>query len=167
MGHIEHKHKAPKKVRCAIITVSDTRSEDQDRSGKTIINLLSHADHEPVYLGVVRDELNEIRARLDEALGNKDVQAVIINGGTGVGKRDVTIEAIEPGLQKLLPGFGELFRMLSYEEIGSAAMMSRALAGVMKGKPVFCLPGSEKACRLAVEKLIAPELGHILLEVTK
>jgi molybdenum cofactor biosynthesis protein B len=167
MGHIEHKKMAPKNVKCAVITVSDTRTEDQDSSGKEIVKLLAAAGHKPIYNGIVKDEPEQIKNKLDEIIKSNEIQAVIINGGTGVGKRDITIEAIESSLDKLLPGFGELFRMLSYEEIGSAAIMSRALAGIISGKPVFCLPGSEKACRLAVNKIIAPELGHLLLEVSK
>lgn len=167
MGHEEHKHNAPKTVKCGIITVSDTRTEAQDTSGQAIVELLNAAGHEPVYLGIVKDNSNQVQEKLEEVLTSATLQAVVLNGGTGVGKKDITIEAVEQRLDKVLYGFGELFRMLSYEEIGSAAIMSRALAGVAKGKIVFCVPGSEKAVRLAVNKLIAPELGHLVWEVSK
>jgi molybdenum cofactor biosynthesis protein B len=167
MGHVEHKHKAPKNVTCAVITISDTRTEDQDTSGKAIVELLNTAGHKPIYKGVIKDDLQTIKNQLDTAIKSDEIQAIIFDGGTGVGFRDVTIESIEPHLDKTLPGFGEILRQLSYDDIGSAAMMSRSLAGVIAGKPVFCLPGSENACRLAVEKLIAPELGHLILEVSK
>jgi len=167
MGHIEHKKMAPKNIKCAVITVSDTRTEEQDSSGNAIVELLAAAGHEPVYNGIVKDETEQIKNKLDEMIKSNEIQTIILNGGTGVGKRDITIEVVVPKLDKVLPGFGELFRMLSYEEIGSAAIMSRAIAGVISGKPVFCLPGSEKACRLAMNKLIIPELGHLLLEVSK
>jgi molybdenum cofactor biosynthesis protein B len=167
MGHLEHKHNAPKHVNCAVITVSDTRTEDRDISGKAIVELLNHAGHDAEYFGVIKDEPEQIKEQLEHALTKEPLQVIIFNGGTGMGSRDITIESIRPYLDKELPGFGELFRMLSFDEIGSAAIMSRAIAGVSSGKPVFCLPGSEKACRLAVQKIIAPELGHLMLEVSK
>ena len=167
MGHLEHKHHAPKSVKCAVITVSDTRDETQDTSGQAIVELLSQAGHEPVYLGIVKDDAGQIIGKLDEGLNDATIQAVVLNGGTGIGKHDITIEAVEPFLDKTLHGFGETFRMLSYDEIGSAAIMSRALAGVSRGKIVFCIPGSENASRLAVSRLIAPELGHLVYEVSK
>jgi molybdenum cofactor biosynthesis protein B len=167
VGHLEHKHKAPKKVKCGVITVSDTRSVAEDSSGKAIVELLNTAGHDPVYLGIVTDDAELIKNKLEEALSKNGVSAVIFNGGTGVGTRDITIEVVEKELEKVLHGFGELFRMLSYEEIGSSAIMSRAIAGVAGGKIIFCLPGSEKACRLALGKIIAPELGHLVWEVSK
>lgn len=167
MGHEEHKHNAPKSVKCGIITVSDTRTEAQDTSGQAIVELLTAAGHEPVYLGIVKDNPEQIQVKLEEVITSSTLQAVVFNGGTGVGKKDITIEAVQQRLDKVLHGFGELFRMLSYKEIGSAAIMSRALAGVTKGKIIFCLPGSEKAVRLAVNKLIVPELGHLVWEVSK
>jgi molybdenum cofactor biosynthesis protein B len=167
MGHIEHKHHAPKNVTCAVITVSDTRTEEQDTSGRAIIELLGAAGHKPVYHGIVRDEPKLIQNKLEETITDDSISVVIFDGGTGVGTRDITIEAIKPKFDKILQGFGELFRMLSYKEIGSAAIMSRAIAGIINNKIIFCLPGSEKACRLAINKLIAPEIGHLVLEVSK
>jgi molybdenum cofactor biosynthesis protein B len=167
VGHLEHKHKAPKNVKCGVITVSDTRSEAEDSSGKAIVELLNTAGHDPVYFGIVKDDAGLIKNKLEDALKTEGIQAILFNGGTGVGSRDITIEVVEKELEKVLHGFGELFRMLSYEEIGSSAIMSRAIAGVTDGKIIFCLPGSEKACRLALSKIIAPELGHLVWEVSK
>jgi molybdenum cofactor biosynthesis protein B len=167
MGHEDHHAHSMEAVRCAVLTVSDTRSLDDDTSGKAIIDLLEEAGHAPEHVGIVRDDLHTIRSRVWDLLQNDDYQAIVVDGGTGVSDRDVTIEAVEPLLEKSLTGFGELFRMLSYDEIGSGAFMSRALAGVVNKKVVFCIPGSEKACRLAVSKLIAPELGHVIWEVNR
>ncbi|MCK5413818.1 MAG: molybdenum cofactor biosynthesis protein MoaB [Thermoplasmata archaeon] len=167
MGHEDHHAHSLTGVRCAVLTVSDTRSAEEDTSGRAIVELLEEAGHSPVHVGVVRDDLHAIRSRVWDILQDDAYQAIVIDGGTGVSDRDVTIEAVEPLIEKCLTGFGELFRMLSYEQIGSGAIMSRALAGVANRKAVFCIPGSEKACKLAVSKLIAPELGHIIWEVNR
>lgn len=167
MGVDEHRGKAPKSVKIAIITVSDTRTEKDDYSGKAIAGIMTDSGHKVARRRIVKDEVSEIQGALRELLEDEDVQAVIINGGTGIAKRDVTLEAVAHFEEKSLPGFGELFRALSYEEIGSAAMMSRAAAIVTEGKIVFCLPGSEKAVRLATTKLIAPELGHLVWEAQR
>jgi molybdenum cofactor biosynthesis protein B len=164
----EHKkHGADIKLVCGVITVSDTRGHINDISGKTIIDALTEAGHKPLYYKVVMDEQDAIRTELESALKLKELGAVIMNGGSGIGARDVTIEAAVPLFDKTLPGFGELFRMLSYDEIGSATMMSRAAAGIAGGKIVFVLPGSPKAVKLAMEKLIVPELGHMVHELTR
>ena len=167
MGVDDHRRKAPKSVSFAVITVSDTRTEADDLSGKAITQLMERAGHKPVRKAIVRDDIPEIQRALRESIEDSRVQAIIINGGTGVAKRDVTLEAVSHFEEKPLPGFGELFRTLSYQEIGSAAMMSRATAFVSEGKIVFCLPGSEKAVRLATERLIAPELGHLVWEANR
>jgi molybdenum cofactor biosynthesis protein B len=167
MGHEDHKHNAISGVRCAVLTVSDTRTIETDTSGRAIVEILREVGHAPVHSGLVPDDLATIKDRLLQLLGDGSLQAVVVNGGTGVGRRDVTIEAVAPLLEMELVGFGELFRALSYREIGSAAMMSRAIGGISHGKPVFCIPGSEKACRLAVRELIGPELGHLLWEVSR
>jgi molybdenum cofactor biosynthesis protein B len=167
MGHEDHHAHSLTSVRCAVLTVSDTRSLEEDTSGKAIIEILSEGGHAPVHVGIVRDDLHTIRSKVWDLLQDDAYQAIIVDGGTGVSDRDVTIEAVEPLIEKSLTGFGELFRNLSYEEIGSGAFMSRALAGIVNGKAVFCIPGSEKACRLAVSKLIAPELGHVIWEVNR
>jgi len=162
MGVEEHKkHGAEFKLFCGVITVSDTRGHVDDVSGKAIIDALSQAGHKPLYYKVVRDDKDAIGAEIEGALSQKGLAAIIINGGSGIGKRDVTVEAATPFFDKKLPGFGELFRMLSYEEVGSAAMMSRATAGIAGGIPIFVLPGSPKSVQLAMDKLIIPELGHL------
>jgi len=167
MGHEDHHAHSLTGVRCAVLTVSDTRSMEEDTSGRAIVGLLEEAGHAPVHVGIIRDDLHAIRSKVWDILQDDAYQAIVVDGGTGASDRDVTIEAVEPLIEKCLTGFGELFRMLSYEEIGSGAIMSRALAGVANRKVVFCIPGSEKACRLAVSKLIAPELGHIIWEVNR
>jgi molybdenum cofactor biosynthesis protein B len=162
-----HRDHAPVSVTCAVLTVSDTRTLETDTGGALATSLLEEAGH-PVALRLVApDEPAEIGARLDEALAHPDVRAVVLTGGTGVAPRDRTPEAVEPRLDRVVPGFGELFRQLSYAEIGPAAMLSRALAGIVAGRVVFVLPGSRGALRLAFEKLILPELGHLAGEARK
>ena len=163
----DHKSKAPKSVNLAIITVSDTRTEADDSSGMAIADIMARTGHIIVRRAIVKDEIEEIQKALRELIEDNGVQAVVVNGGTGIARRDVTLEAITPFVEKSIPGFGELFRALSFNQVGSAAMMSRASAFVTEGKIVFCLPGSEKAVRLAVEKLIAPELGHMVWEAQR
>jgi molybdenum cofactor biosynthesis protein B len=148
----------------AVITVSDTRTDKDDTSGDAIIALASAAGHRVVRKAIVKDDVHEIQRTLRELIEDKGVQVVVMNGGTGVTKRDVTIEAVSHFEEKPIPGFGELFRALSYQEVGSAAMLSRAAAFVSGGKVVFCLPGSERAVRLGVSKLVLPELGHVVWE---
>lgn len=167
MGADEHKSKAPKNVRVAVITVSDTRTEADDYSGKAIGEVLAKAGHKLVRRVIVKDDASQIQKALREFIEDESVQAIVVNGGTGISGRDVTLEAVVTFQEKALPGFGELFRALSYQEIGSAAMMSRATAFVTERKVVFCVPGSEKAVRLAAEKLIAPELGHAVWEAQR
>ena len=142
-----------------MITASDTRTAETDQSGALIRKLLEAAGHRVEYYEVVPDEPAGIAGAVEANLARLD--AIVINGGTGIAPRDSTIEAIRPLLDKELEGFGEIFRMLSYQEIGSAAILSRALAGVRRGKFIAALPGSTAACRLAMEKLIIPEIGHI------
>lgn len=167
MGAEEHRSKAPKSVRFSVITVSDTRTEDDDTSGGAIVSLMTAAGHAHVRKVIVKDDVIEIQRALREMIEDEQVQAVIINGGTGVSKRDVTLEAVAHFEEKPLPGFGELFRSLSFKEIGSAAIMSRATAFVSERKVVFCVPGSEKAVRLAVAGIIAPEVGHLVWEANR
>ena len=161
MGAVdEHKAHAPKSVKVAVITISDTRTEATDESGKILKQLLLDAGHKILFLAVVKDEAKAIADAVEQASWTCD--AIVTNGGTGLSKRDVTIETLQPGLDKVLPGFGELFRVLSYRDIGSAAMLSRAIAGVYKTRLLFCLPGSPAACLLAMKSLILPELGHAI-----
>jgi molybdenum cofactor biosynthesis protein B len=157
----EHKAHAPARVRCVVCTVSDSKTPETDTSGRLIRELLAAAGHEVVRYHVVRDEPREVHAVIHQACTHPGVQAIIFTGGTGIAPRDQTFEAIDALLEKRLPGFGELFRLLSYQEVGSAAMLSRAQAGIRAGRVVFSLPGSPAACQLAVERLILPELSHI------
>ncbi len=162
MAVTEHKDKAHRSVRCAVITASDTRSEETDISGKKIKDLLAANHHGVVSYQILKDEPAQIAAAVRTLLEQPEVDAIIINGGTGIAPRDTTFEAIQGLLEKEISGFGELFRMLSYQDIGSAAMMTRATAGVAKGKVVVSLPGSTGAVELGMTKLILPELGHML-----
>jgi len=158
----EHKDKAHRTVRCAVITASDTRTAATDTSGQRIKDLLAAQNQPVVSYQVLKDEPVQIAAAVGALLEQPEVDAIIINGGTGIAPRDTTFEAIQGLLEKEISGFGELFRMLSYQDIGSAAMLTRATAGVAKGKVVVSLPGSTGAVELAMTKLLLPELGHML-----
>ena len=163
-----HKKEAPKVVRCQIITISDTRDMESDKSGQIMLELIEASGHEVAGRDIVKDEAAQIREAVLRASQDDGVDCVLTNGGTGIAKRDVTIEALSELYEKEIPGFGELFRMLSFQEdIGSAAILSRASAGVIGGTPVFSTPGSSGAVRLAMNKLIIPELGHLLREIRK
>ena len=169
MSESVHKHResAPETVRVAIVTISDTRTRETDTGGDIAEELLTDAGQEVVERRIVRDEVAGIRNNLVDLLARSDVDAVVTTGGTGISARDTTYEVLERMIEKRLDGFGEIFRMLSYEEIGSAAIMSRALAGSVGSKFVASLPGSRNAVRLAVEKLLVPELAHIVFELRK
>ena len=162
----EHKAQAPASIGCFVVTVSDTRTEANDTSGRAIGELLSAAGHRVVGRVIVKDDPDLVRGAIERQLAHPDVQVLITTGGTGITSRDNTYEAVAAMLQKRLDGFGELFRLLSYEQIGSAAMMSRACAGLVAGRIVVSLPGSEKAVRLAMEKLLLPELGHLVQQAS-
>ena len=162
-----HRKAAAAKVPTAIVSVSDTRTLETDSSGARIAELLAAAGHPVISREVVRDEPELIRGALERWLRDEAVRAVILTGGTGVAPRDVTPETVEPLLERVVPGFGELFRMLSWQDVGSAALLSRALAGIAAGRVVFVLPGSRAAVELALEKLILPELGHLAAEAVK
>lgn len=166
-SHKEHKEQAPTRVGCMVITCSDTRTPETDTSGWLIRKELEGAGHEVVAYHLVKDEPKLITALIQQAARNKHIQAVLINGGTGISRRDSTFEAVDALLEKRLVGFGEIFRYLTYQDIGSAAIMSRATAGLYKNRIVISTPGSEGAVRLAMEKLVLPELGHMLREITK
>jgi molybdenum cofactor biosynthesis protein B len=162
MSQEEHKAQAPRTVRCFIVTVSDTRTDATDTSGRAIADLLTAAGHVVAGRTIVKDDAEMVRGTLERQLAIADVQAIITTGGTGVTARDSTYEVVSSLLQKRLDGFGELFRMLSFQQIGPAAMMSRACAGIVAGHVVVSLPGSEAAVRLALERLLIPELGHLV-----
>ena len=163
----KHHASAPENVRVAVLTISDTRTPETDTGGDTAEQILSAAGHEVVVRGIVRDDAAAIRTALVDLLVRPDVDAVITTGGTGISGRDTTYEVVERMIEKRLDGFGELFRMLSYREIGAAAMLSRAVAGTVSSKFVACLPGSRNAVRLAVEELLVPEISHVVFELRK
>ena len=167
MSHIEHKAQAPASVACYVLTVSDSRTPDTDTGGKAIRDLLESAGHTISGVAIVKDESAQVTTRVREQLGNPATQAIITTGGTGITSRDGTFEAVDALLDKRLEGFGELFRMLSFHDIGSAAMMSRATAGTASGKAIFVLPGSPNAVRLAMTRLILPELGHLVQQLSR
>lgn len=158
----EHKNKAQRTVRCAVITLSDTRDETTDKSGQRIKALLAEHEQPVVSYQILKDEPDQITAAVQALLARPDVDVILTNGGTGIAPRDTTFEAIQGLLEKEIPGFGEMFRMLSYEDIGSAAMLTRATAGVAQGKVIISLPGSTGAVELGMTKLVLPELGHML-----
>jgi len=165
--HLEHKQQAPSSVACAVITVSDTRTPDTDQSGQLMQELLGQAGHSVAFYQIVKDEPEQILALLEQVAASGRCQAILLNGGTGIARRDTTFDAVDRLLEKRLVGFGELFRYLSYLDIGPAAMLSRATAGVYRGHFLACTPGSPAAVRLAMEKLLLPELGHIIRELNK
>jgi len=167
MSQEEHKARAPLAVRCSIITVSDTRTDATDASGRAIADLLTAAGHVVAGRTIVKDDVDLVRGTLERQLASADVRVIITTGGTGITARDSTYEVVSALLQKRLDGFGELFRMLSFEQIGPAAMMSRACAGVVAGHIVVSLPGSEAAVRLAMERLLIPELGHLAEQASR
>jgi molybdenum cofactor biosynthesis protein B len=167
MSVAEHKATSPATASCFVLTVSDSRTIETETSGKAIADLLEAAGHTVIDRQIARDEPNEVRRILENEVRRKKARVMITTGGTGITRRDSTHEALVGIFDKRLDGFGELFRMLSYQEIGSAAMMSRATAGIAGGCAIFLLPGSEAAVRLAMTKLILPELGHLMRELNR
>ena len=163
----EHKAQASPSVGCFVITVSDTRTDDTDTGGRAIVDLLTKAGHTVAGRTIVKDDPELVRGTIERQLANPQVQVIITTGGTGITSRDSTYEVVSGLLQKTLDGFGELFRMLSYEQIGSAAIMSRATAGLVAGRIIVSLPGSEGAVRLAMERLLIPELGHLVQQAAQ
>jgi molybdenum cofactor biosynthesis protein B len=163
----DHRAQAPASVRCAVITVSDTRTEATDTSGRAIAELLAAQGHTIAHRVIVPDDARRIGAVLDDVLRREDVDVVLTTGGTGITARDGTFEIVSARLEKRLDGFGELFRMLSYADVGPAAMLSRACAGLARGRIVVAMPGSEAAVRLAMEKLLLPEIPHMVREARR
>jgi len=163
----EHKAHAPTSVSCFVLTVSHTRTEANDTGGQAIRRLLKQSGHVVTGHAIVRDEPDEVTVTVRTELANGQSQVIITTGGTGITSRDGTFEAIDRLLDKRLPGFGELFRMISFEEIGPAAMLSRATAGSVARKAIFVLPGAPDAVRLAMTKLILPELGHVVQQLRR
>lgn len=163
----EHRSAAHDSVGFAVLTVSDTRSREDDSSGRLIREHLGFRGHELKAYEIVPDDGDGIQAVLNGWMADESIQAIIVNGGTGIAGRDVTYPIISGLIEKDMPGFGEIFRMLSWQEVGAASMLSRATAGVAGNTVIFSLPGSQNAVRLALEKLIGPELGHVILEINK
>ncbi len=167
MSHEEHRAASPDAIGCHVITVSDTRTEETDTGGRLLRTLLSEGGHRVLGHEIVRDEPAALQAAIERQLEADGTQAVITTGGTGISRRDGSYEVIAGLLEKRLDGFGELFRALSFEEIGPAAMMSRAVAGAARGKVVIALPGSWAAVQLGMTRLVLPELGHLVREVSR
>lgn len=163
----QHRCESPKSVRCAVITVSDTRTLETDRGGKLVVDLLTAGGHQVTEREIVRDDPREIEPLVLKLADAAATDAILITGGTGIAARDKTFETVSGLLSKTMPGYGELFRMLSYSDIGPAAMLSRAIGGVINQVVVLTMPGSVAAVQLAMDKLIVPEIGHLVYEARK
>jgi molybdenum cofactor biosynthesis protein B len=167
MGHHEHEKMAAGNLRLGIMTFSDTRSEADDKSGTILKEIMSGAGHQILQYRIVREDPELMRSALEAWLADEKLDAVITNGGTGLTARDGTVEVARSFFSKELEGFGELFRLISYHQIGAAAMLSRATAGLARGKALICLPGSSKAVKLAAERLLLPQLPHMVWEIRR
>jgi len=167
MSHAEHRQAAPRVIRCSVVTISDTRTDETDTGGRAIVDLLTENGHDVLGKSIVPDDPGQVQRTVEALLSDQNVQAIITTGGTGISSRDQTYEAINGLLDKRIDGFGELFRALSYEEVGTAAMLSRALAGTARGRIVISVPGSRNAVKLAMTKLVLPELGHLVREASR
>jgi molybdenum cofactor biosynthesis protein B len=168
MSYQQHRQDAQKiTARCAVVTLSDTRTRESDVSGKRICEMVTAAGHVVSDYRVVTDDPQRLRTLIDRLLGDENVDVILTNGGTGISRRDQTIPVIEAAFETALPGFGELFRMLSWQQIGSGAMLSRAVAGITRKRLIFAMPGSTAAVELAMKDLILPELSHLLHEMRK
>lgn len=163
----EHRSLSPETVPCIIVTVSDTRTLETDESGPLMKTMLEQSGYHVVDHRIVKDDYDLIRELIHEASSNPEVQALLLSGGTGISSRDCTYEAVSSLLDKELTGFGEIFRLLSYQEIGPAAILSRAIGGTVGRTAVFSMPGSRNAVRLAMEKILLPELRHVVRELNK
>ena len=163
---VEAHKKEPLCVNVMVVTISDTRTKETDKSGQKMLELLKQ-QHQVIAYEIVKDDERAIKDVLLQGCKDPTVQVILMNGGTGIAKRDLTFDILQAHIERPIPGFGELFRMLSYEEIGSAAMLSRASAGAIQDTVIFSMPGSTNAVSLAMEKLILPELSHIVREMTK
>ncbi len=165
--HEEHQQQGPPSVRCAVITVSDTRTLETDTGGQTVIHHLTAAEHEVVVREIIPDDPARMKPLLLELQARDDLDAILMTGGTGITSRDQTYETVSALLTKPLPGYGEIFRMLSYQEIGPAAILSRAIGGLLGRKVLLTMPGSPAAVRLAMEKIIVPQLPHLMREAKR
>ncbi len=167
MSYHQHKEQSPKSVTCAILTISDSRTEATDESGHLLREKMGQAGHVVLSYALLKNDADAIRRTVQALLAQPELQVVIATGGTGASHRDVTVETLAPLLDKTLDGFGELFRFLTYQEIGATSVMSRAMAGVAHGKIVISLPGSLGAVTLAADRIILPEIGHMVREATR
>lgn len=167
MAHDEHEKMAAASLNFAVVTFTDSRDESSDKSGKIIIEQLESAGHCLKSYQIIKEDRESMLKALLSLVDNSEIQAVVCNGGTGLSSRDNTIEVVRPLLEKEIEGFGELFRFISYQQIGAAAMLSRATAGIASKKAIFCLPGSSKAVRLAMQRLIVPQLAHLYWEANR
>jgi len=167
MGYQEHKNLSPVSISCAVVIISDSRTQENDESGKFIIQTLKDNGHKVLTYLILKNDADSIYQTIDELLCENNLQVVITSGGTGVSHRDVTIETVLPVLDKIMDGFGELFRNLTYNEIKTGSIMSRAMAGVSQGRVIICLPGSLGAVTLAMNQIILPEIGHMVRESTR
>jgi len=164
LDYLEHRKVSPKSLVFAVVTVSDSRTVETDESGRMAEDVLKNGGHEVYRRLIVRNDEVEIRRTIEDLIDSSEIDVILTIGGTGLSKRDVTVETVSKTVEKRVEGFGELFRLLSYHEIGTAAMLTRAFAGVAKGKILVCLPGSKNAVELAIRKLILPEIGHMIRE---
>ncbi len=167
MDYLEHRKASPRSLVFALVTVSDSRTVETDESGRIAEDILKSSGHEVCKRIIVRNDEGEIRRIIEELLSNGGIDVILTMGGTGLSRRDVTVETVSKTVEKRIEGFGELFRFLSYSEIGTAAMLTRAFAGVVKGKILICLPGSKNAVELAIRRLILPEIGHMVREARR
>ena len=167
MSYHEHKRQEVKNITCAVIVTSDSRTEETDDSGKLIKQRLADSGHKIAFYTILKNDAQTIRSQISELVKLDEVQVIITSGGTGLSHKDVTIDTIQPMLEKRLDGFGELFRYLTYKELGTASIMSRATAGVINGKVIICFPGSSGAAILAMDKIILPEIGHMVREAIR
>ncbi len=168
MGAEEHREKAGNQlIGVGLVTVSDTRTPETDKNHHYIAPRLTELGHHLAAYQIIKDEPDQVAAALDQMSANPDVRVLLFNGGTGIAPRDTTYDVVSRKLEKVLPGFGEIFRVLSYEEVGAAAMLSRAIGGVYQNTVVFSMPGSTNAVKTALEKLILPELNHLAWEIVR
>ena len=167
MSYHEHKRLENKAVGCAVLVTSDSRTEETDESGKLIKQRLQDKGHKVVYYTILKNDAAILKNKIVELIQQEEVQVIITSGGTGLSHKDVTVDTVQAMLEKQLDGFGELFRQLTYQELGTASIMSRATAGVMRGKIIICFPGSLGAATLAMDKIILPEIGHLVREATR
>ena len=167
MGYHDHKKLDNKNIGCAVLVTSDSRTEETDESGKLIKQRLLDKGHQVVHYCILKNDATMLKNKINELIKQDAVQVIITSGGTGLSHKDVTIDTIKPMLEKKLDGFGELFRQLTYQELGTASIMSRATAGVINGKIIICFPGSLGAATLAMDKIILSEIGHLVREATR